>query len=210
MKGGMKNHKNLRGLVLSGGESRRMGQDKGLIAQDLVAWVNLAGKLLQRVDLPVSIMIREAQQAEYAAKVSPDFELLTDLELSVGGPLKGLLSFHRYYPLQNVLVLPADMPDLTTEVVQGLIEFRELTSDADAWVFEQEMSMQPFPGIYTSRLLAAVLEKVARQELTRFGLLSLLNSAKTARKVFEGPSTIFKNYNYPQDLEPLRPSRPRN
>lgn len=201
---------NLYGLVLSGGESRRMGQDKGLIKQDSLTWINRAGMLLQSVGLLVSIMVREAQRADYATEILPDFELLTDLDLPVGGPLKGLLSFHRYYPDSNVLVLPADMPDLTIEVVHELREFHELKPDADAWVYAQENCLQPFPGIYASWLLAAILEKVARQELTRFGLLSLLEAAKTARKVFEGPSTILKNYNHPQDLEPSRKSHTRD
>ncbi len=199
---------NLRGLVLSGGESRRMGQDKGLITQESLAWVNRAGQILQKAGVSVSVMIRETQRLEYQTAVLPDFELLPDLDLPVGGPLKGLLSFHRYYPLQNVLVLPADMPDLTTEVVHELIEFREQRPDAEAWVFEQGAHLQPFPGIYSYKLLAEVLDKAERQGLTKFGLLNLLESANTAHKIFEGQSAVFKNYNHPQDLTPQRPSQP--
>ncbi len=194
------NTANLNGLVLSGGESRRMGQDKGLISSDSVAWVNQVGAILQSQNLPVSVMIREAQRAVYESKILPGFELLTDLDLPAGGPLKGLLSFHRYYPLLDVLALPADMPDLTPEVVRELCEFYESKPGADAWVYKVGGFVQPFPGIYSYRLLASTLARLHEQEIKQFGLLNLLESVDTAIKEFEGSSAIFKNYNRPQDL----------
>ena len=190
----MKGKQKLRGLVLSGGESLRMGRDKGLISQDSVLWVNRAGLLLQGIDLPVSVMIREAQRTEYAAVVLPDFELLNDLDLPVGGPLKGLLSFHCLYPQNDVLVLPCDMPNLTTELLADLIEYYVENPDLEAWVFENHGVLQPFPGIYSSRLLSSVFEKVQRNELSRHGLSHLLNAVKTARKAVED-EFAFQNLN---------------
>lgn len=193
----MKNCPNLCGLVLSGGESRRMGRDKGLISQDSLLWVNRAGLLLRSVGLSVSMMIREAQRVEYVAAVFPEFELLNDLDLPVGGPLKGLLSFHRLYPENDVLVLPCDMPNLTTALLAELIEIYIEKPDSEAWIFENQEVLQPFPGIYSSRLLNSVYEKVQRGELARHGLTSLLSSAKSARKLvdeifaFQNRNTLF-------------------
>lgn len=191
---------NLHGILLSGGESRRMGKDKGLITQDAFTWANRAVHLLQEAGLPVSIIIRETQRMAYEEYVDSEIELLTDLELPMGGPLRGLVSFHQYHPTQNVLALPADMPDLTIKTIRELSEFSALKPNADAWVFKVDGFTQPFPGIYSSRLLAIVLEKVKRHDLPRFGLLELLRSADTEYLVYEGVNATFKNYNYPQDL----------
>jgi len=142
-------------------------------------------------------MIREAQRAEYAAAVFPEFELLSDLDLPVGGPLKGLLSFHQLYPQNDVLVLPCDMPNLTTALLAELIEIYIEKPDFETWIFENQAVLQPFPGIYSSRLLNSVFEKVQRGELARHGLTNMLSSAKSARKLvdeifaFQNRNTLF-------------------
>lgn len=176
-----------------------MGRDKGLIPTETTTWVNRAGTLLQRVDLPVSILIREAQRPGYTAEISPDFELLSDLELPVGGPLKGLLSFHARYPQADVLVLPCDMPNLSADLLRELVDSYAKVPDSEAWVFELGNQVQPFPGIYSARLLAAVSEKMSSGNLPRHGLVNLLGMAKTASRIVEDESA-FRNFNSPADF----------
>ncbi len=194
----MRNHDNLRGLVLSGGESRRMGNDKGLMTSDSVPWVNRAGLLLQSVGVPVSVLIREAQRPAYTAEILPDFELLSDLDLPVGGPLKGLLSFQVRYPQADVLVLPCDMPNLSVDLLRDLIDFYAKVPDAEAWGFEVGDRVQPFPRIYSARLLADTSEKMYTNSLSRHGLVHLLSSAKTVGRVADDESA-FRNLNSPAD-----------
>lgn len=176
-----------------------MGRDKGLISTDTTTWVNRAGTLLRSVDLPVSVLIREAQRPTYTAQISPDFELLSDLDLPVGGPLKGLLSFHALYPQKDVLVVPCDMPNLSPELLRELIDFYWEVPDAEAWVFEVGERVQPFPGIYSAQLLASTSEQVSGETLTRHGLVHLLSSARTVRKVATD-GFAFRNFNSPADL----------
>ncbi len=188
----------LRGLVLSGGESRRMGRDKGLIAQDSTLWVNRAGKLLQSVELQVSVMIRQVQRTAYEKVVLPEFELLTDLNIPVGGPLKGLLSFHQLYPEDDVLVLPCDMPNLTPGLLVELIGFYHRKPDYEAWMFKNQKFMQPFPGIYSARLLNHTLDKIQKKVLFRHGLKYLLSTSKTAF-ISVDKEAAFRNFNSPSD-----------
>lgn len=195
----MNNQNKLHGLVLSGGESRRMGRDKGLISTETTTWANRAGTLLRSVDLPVSVLIREAQRPAYTTQILSDFELLSDLDLPVGGPLKGLLSFHVRYPQADVLVLPCDMQNLTTGLLRELIDFYGEVPDAEAWVFEVGERVQPFPGIYSAGWLGAVSEKMQSENLPRHGLVHLLDSAKTASRVGKDESA-FRNFNSPVDF----------
>ena len=195
----MENYGSLRGLVLSGGESRRMGRDKGLISTEATSWVNRAGTLLHKVGLPVNISIREDQRSAYIAAILPDFELLSDLDLPMGGPLKGLLSFHQRYPHQDVLVLPCDMPKLTTELLRDLAGFYKNQPHSEAWIFKINEVAQPFPGIYSARLLADTFAKVGSGSLSRHGLVHLLRAAKTVMKVAKD-ETAFRNFNSPADF----------
>lgn len=176
-----------------------MGRDKGLILNETTTWVNQAGTLLRSVDLPVSILIREVQRPAYTTQILPDFELLSDLDLPVGGPLKGLLSFQARYPHADVLALPCDMPYLTADLLKKLIDFHAEVPDAEAWVFEVAEHWQPFPGIYSDRLLAEVLEKANSGNLPRHGLVNLLGSAKTVARGIDDEAA-FRNLNSPSDF----------
>lgn len=193
--------KNLRGLVLSGGESRRMGQDKGLMTRESVAWVNRAGTWLQRLGVPIGVMIREAQKAAYEEEVFPEFELITDHDLAVHGPLRGLLSFHRTYPDSDVLVLPCDMPALSAELLSGLVAFYQATPGKDAWVYEDRERVQPFPGIYASAHLVQIWQQLESGALPRASLMYVLSSGATARKpIADEEGVLFHNANSPDDL----------
>lgn len=197
----MVNKATLHGLVLSGGESRRMGRDKGLIQKESVAWVNRAGELLRSRGLPVSVMIREQQRAKYGEVVYPDFELVQDQDLVVGGPLKGLLSFHRYYPDKDVLVLPCDMPYITDKILQNLIDFYQSNPTNDVWVFEEGARVQPFPGIYAGAYLSEVTKQLQEATSSRPCLMDVVKGGRTAthKPVGTNPS-VFLNANYPKDI----------
>ena len=145
------------------------------------------------------VVVREAQRPAYTPEIMPGFELLSDLDLPVGGPLKGLLSFHARYPQADVLALPCDMPNLSADLLRKLIDLYAEVPEAEAWVFEVGERLQPFPGIYSDRLLAAVSEKVGSLNLPRHGLIHLLTSSKTASRVVMEESA-FRNFNAPSDL----------
>jgi molybdenum cofactor guanylyltransferase len=194
----------LHGLVLSGGESRRMGQDKGLIRSGEGTWANRAARLLAAAGLPVSVGVRPAQLEAYAQVLDPAFDLLPDADLPLGGPLRGLLSAHLQQPEADWLVLPCDLPDMTSEVLFNLISFYKTTPAATAWVYQEAASqrLQPLPGIYSARLLAQVLELVQRQELGRFSLKYLLEPEPTGTLPLpDHLLPAFRNCNAPSDRD---------
>lgn len=189
-------------MVLSGGESRRMGQDKGLMVSDARAWVNRAGLWLQEVGLPVSVMIREAQREAYATTIPPEFELLSDLDLAVNGPLRGLLSFHQAYPQSDVLVLPCDMPYVSAEILRGLLFFYKSLPNYNVWAFEDYERVQPFPGIYSASHLARIWQQLKSNTLPKGSLMYVLESGNMGRiGASKAMTALFKNVNRPEDLE---------
>ncbi len=111
MKRGAKNGTaGLIAVVLCGGQSSRMGRDKGLIERDGVCWAAWMGRKLSSFGLPVVYSVRAGQEAAYSA-VLPEGSLIADA-MDIGGPLNGLLSVHERFPGNDLLVLACDMQDM--------------------------------------------------------------------------------------------------
>jgi molybdopterin-guanine dinucleotide biosynthesis protein A len=89
----------LLGVVLCGGESKRMGRDKGLLEKDGQSWAaTIAGKLAGQ-GLEVIISINEQQKGPYR-EIFPDRTLIVD-HITIKGPLNGLLSVHQRFRVRT-------------------------------------------------------------------------------------------------------------
>ena len=101
------------GLLLCGGRSSRMGQDK---ARLLLHGQSLLQRGLER--------LRAAGcQQVWAAGDYPDVPSLPDLPCYQGrGPLAGLASALMWAPAARWLVIPVDMPGLEAELLQTFLQ----------------------------------------------------------------------------------------
>ncbi|MFC3852440.1 molybdenum cofactor guanylyltransferase [Salinispirillum marinum] len=99
------------GIVLAGGTSSRMGQDKARIrtAQGLT-WAEHAMAVLQ---------------AHCATVVLNNADGLADHRVGFAGPLAGIEAALLAYPDYSLLILPVDMPLLTPADVQLVVQHAE-------------------------------------------------------------------------------------
>ena len=153
------------GLVLCGGESRRMGRDKGLMLHDGVPWALSAGRKLMPW-MPVYYSIRQAQREAYAA-VLPAERLIVDT-VDIGGPLNGLLSAHQRFPSADILLTACDMLHFDEVSLEKLLAARE-AGEADFIAYGDERLWQPFGCVYTSRGLRKASGHPSLQSLLRSG-----------------------------------------
>src|ERR1700744_558321 len=146
----------LLGVVLCGGESRRMGRDKGLLETDGVPWAIRMGAKLTPWSIPVVYSINTKQQATYPAILPPEL-LITDT-LGIPGPLAGLFSIYTRYPDKDLLLLACDMQDLDEATIGRLVGiYRDKHMEENApsfYVYQDNGFLQPFCGIYTAAGLA--------------------------------------------------------
>lgn len=129
----------LRGLVLAGGKSQRMGQDKGAIAWHGVAQREYAAGMLSKYCAETYISCRAEQDINDSA-----YPLLRDT-ITDKGPYGAILSAFEKIPDSAWLIVACDLPLLDEATLGYLIENRD--AEAIATTFESPHDGLPEPLI---------------------------------------------------------------
>ena len=141
----------LKGLVLAGGNSRRMGSDKAALELQGSTLLDRAVNLLrsQLDDVWVAVRPDQAQMA-----IRKAYPLLED-RLQNGGPAAGILAAHEHAPQSAWLVVACDMPMLDAATLQFLIAARDSSMDATALMVSVAADPEPLCAIYEPVTLAS-------------------------------------------------------
>ena len=187
----MNSRTNLLGVVLCGGESKRMGKDKGLLPLNGGTWVEHIEQKLKAQSLSTVISINEKQQQTYSQLFSNE-ELILD-ELPMHGPLNGLLTVHQKFPGKNILLMACDLIDMDENILKELINAYE-KNDAEYFAYEENNFFQPMCSIYTAPALASLLVRLKSGSLANYSFQYILNNGNTFRLQNPRPKA-FTNYN---------------
>ena len=195
--------KNIIGVVLCGGNSVRMGADKGLLQQNITTWAELAADKLAGLKLEVVVSVNE-RQAETYTRIFDTIPVVTDnSRIDVFGPLKGILSVHLQYPDADLLVLACDMPAMTTEVLEYLLK-SSLDKTEEAVVFINDNRYEPLCAVYTSVGLKKIYETYRQGKLLKYSLQYVLQALRIFQTSIPAKwKGYFNNYNFPEDLDGL-------
>jgi molybdopterin-guanine dinucleotide biosynthesis protein A len=191
---------NLNGLVLAGGQSRRMGTDKaGLRYGDdpRPQWKRMA-KLLQSVCGKVFVSIRQGQILD---EWNPDdgFILLEDPAESQG-PLTGFLEAFKADPHSAWLVAACDLPLLDLPTLECLVNNRSATA-AVAYRSAHDDLPEPMCAIYEPAM-RPVLEAALAEDL-RCPRKILINQGESVLLLDLPNSDALENANTPEEFERL-------
>lgn len=140
----------LRGLVLAGGASSRLGRDKAGVAYDGSTLLERAVALLGGLTAAVHVSVRDGQRDE---PLRARFALVVD-ELDGCGPAAGLVAAHRLLPDSAWLVLACDMPQVTRSLLGRLVASRDPGRDATAFRAAADGLPEPLCAIYEPATLA--------------------------------------------------------
>lgn len=194
----MKNDHRLTLIVQAGGESRRMGENKGLkefLGEPLIE------RIVKRLKpLGQKILIVAQHPAEYSFLGLPVF---TDIQPGVGA-LGGLYTALSVAHTSFAAVVACDMPFVNPELLLyqwSLIQERGI----DVVIPVGNEGLQPFHAVYrVSTCLPAVQDAIGRDQKK---VLSWLNEVVTYRlsiaemRTFETYAMTFLNLNTPDDFE---------
>ncbi len=142
----------LNGLVLCGGESKRMHQPKALLQYHDKPQYKYASQQLQ----PFCSQVFLSLHPQRSLKLEPDHLIIFDKKTyEDSGPISGLLSAYESYPNNSWLLLGCDYPYLTLSEL--LLLFNNRSKDIDAVCFENtEGYSEPLIAIYEAPAMTAL------------------------------------------------------
>jgi len=192
----MKRPAGILGIVLAGGESRRMGRDK--------AGLELGGETLAAgAARRLAAVCPEVAIADRGRHFVSGFPSLPD---GPGrGPAAGLLGAARAYPGRPLLALACDLPHVPVPLLAALT-FQE---GAD-WVLPRwQAGPEPLCALWGARALDLLETRVAHGV---YALWSLAEEESLTVRWLEGdllaafgpPGELFLNVNTPEELERAR------
>jgi molybdopterin-guanine dinucleotide biosynthesis protein A len=187
------------GFVLAGGESSRMGRDKGLLRLDGVQLVVRAAKLAESVTGAPATIIGGA------AYTSLGLRLVTD-DLPGSGPLGGIATVLHASVAPWNLIVACDLPYLTREWLAFLVA-RALASEADAVLPMNERGAEPLCAMYNKRGEQAIrdaLDRGTRKVTDGLAGIRVEYIEPAKWKAFDSEGLLFKNMNSPADYEEAR------
>ncbi|HKG68815.1 MAG TPA: molybdenum cofactor guanylyltransferase [Segetibacter sp.] len=191
------------GVVLCGGQSTRMGSDKGLMKYKSFSFAELAISKLAEFIEQVVLSVNAAQYISYFKKFQELTIVEDDMTLDVYGPLKGILSVHLKYPTEDLLVLACDMLAMHTDVLNYLINTNFIKKE-DAFVFQTNENIEPLCAIYTAKGLTKIYQLYNQGLLKKNSMQYVLESILTCYlPVNQEWKNYFNNYNSRNDLSSL-------
>lgn len=178
----------LRGLVLAGGRSTRMGRDKAaLVYADRPQW-QVGAELLSEFCGNVSIS-PGPNGGEYDA-----FDVIPDRS-GVAGPMAGLLGAFDAEPNAAWLVLACDLPFIDRATLAALVEGRDHERRGTAFMAGDGF-FEPLCAIYEPAMREVLEEAVAHGDLSLRHALSDSN----VRLLCPPDSDKLRNVNTPDEF----------
>jgi len=191
------------GVVLCGGQSSRMGSDKGLLMLNDKTWTQKAIDTLSNFQIPIVISVNKNQHQVYSSIFPVDMLIPDDPYLQLHGPLCGLLSVHLKYPEEDLLVFACDMPLIDAELIKQLLT-KYNAETAVAFIFTKDGEPEPMPGIYKSKGLAYVHQQYSNNQLPRYSMKYMLDHISTSTTSLPiDKKDRFRNFNTHAELNGL-------
>lgn len=188
------------GVVLAGGQSKRMGRDKALI-EFPGPGAGMEGRTL--LDRTIELLrphAREILVIGDPARYAPEHGTVVPDDTPGQGPLGGLLSAMRRARYVRMLVLACDLPGINDRLL--VLLKRELTGEVDAVVPRHDALIEPLAAAYHKHGIEAIQEQVRSGKLKMSDTLDRLRTRYVQVEPGKDgwPADLFKNVNAPSDL----------
>ena len=132
------------GLVLAGGESRRMGRDKALLDHDGQSQLAFVVDLLGAVVDKVFVSTRSDQAAD---EERGRYEQIVDRFENLG-PVAGIMSALEEHPNVDWLVVACDLPNIDEQTIRYLLDRRSDTQPFTAFTSSHDGLPEPLCAVY--------------------------------------------------------------
>jgi len=185
----------LYGLLLSGGASQRMRQDKAALdyrgePQLLRAW-----RLLEAVAERAFVSVRDSQRDDPVRAGLPQ---IVDSYDAIG-PAAGILSAQKLFPDAAWLVLACDLPLLDSDTLHRLIAARDPSAFATAFASSHDGLPEPLCAIWEPASHALLQERYEKGSYCPRKALIQSNI-----QLLPAPGEALDNVNTPEEREAMQ------
>ena len=182
-------------VLQAGGQSTRMGEDKGLMSFDGTTLIEYI--LRQIIDLADIVFVVSNQPYDYEFLGLPVF---MDVRPGIGS-LGGLLTAMTYVRTNYALVLACDMPFVNLNLIAFMLE-QAPNHDVIVPVYGGEQYIEPFRGLYSKTCLPAIERAVVAGKRRAIAFhpdvnVRLISQQEVMR--FDPGGQTFINVNTPED-----------
>ncbi len=195
-------------ILLCGGQSRRMGQDKGsMIIHDKPMINHILSTLNSEIN-EVIIVLNNKQRIDkyknFIKKEDYDFKIsFVEDEIKNIGPISGILTGLKHITSNYALILPCDSPYVTNNLIRSI--FNEIDSNYQAIVPYHDnknklKTSEPLHSIYNKNIIPEIEKLISQDVLHIKGLIEkidtkfiLIDNKKLLKKEF-------RNLNRPTDI----------
>ena len=195
-------------IILCGGQSRRMGRDKGsMIIQDKPMIKHVLSTLNHTINEVIIVLNNKERIDKYKSFINPsDYAFtLTFVEDKIKnkGPLPGIMTGLSQISGQFALVLPCDSPFVSCEYIETI--FKEIDESYQAIVpFHDEKdrlkTSEPLHSIY-SRDIIHTIEKLVDEDVLHIkGLIETVDTKFVLIDNKKIEKKEFRNLNRPEDI----------
>lgn len=196
-------------IILCGGQSRRMGQDKGsLIIKDKPMIKYILSTLNNEID-EVIIVLNDVERIdkykEFIDSQDYNYEVkFVEDKIKNKGPISGILTGLENISTDYAIVFPCDNPFVTQNTIQTL--FNEIEENIQAVVPYHDdknklKTSEPLHSIYHKNIVPTIKDLISKDSLHIKGVIEkidtkfvLIDNKKILKKEF-------RNLNRPEDLK---------
>jgi molybdopterin-guanine dinucleotide biosynthesis protein A len=201
-------------VILCGGRSRRMGQDKGLmILGGKPALIHLLETLNPLVD-EIILVLRDKKQLQSYQKLIekftinredhyPPMKLVIDLKTDQG-PLLGLLTGLSYIKARGALVLPCDSPFVSRNFIKKTFQITEDNPEKKVMAVVPKWSdgsVEPLHSYYLKKCIPFIEDILNKGLKDVKSLLKYIDVDYVGVEILDPEKASFRNLNRPEDLK---------
>ncbi|MBP2831506.1 molybdenum cofactor guanylyltransferase [Aquimarina sp. U1-2] len=159
--------KKITGIILAGGKSQRMGQDKGLMIVNNKPFIQHIIDALMPLTHEIIIVSNTSAYDTFAIKRVED-------HIPNAGPIAGIHAGLMHSKTVNNIILSCDVPMITTSLLEKLTSYKN--DDYDVVQFEANRKTMPLIALYKKRCAAYCLDVLSRGEKRLRTLISEMNT----------------------------------
>jgi molybdopterin-guanine dinucleotide biosynthesis protein A len=195
-------------IILCGGKSSRMGQDKGsMIIQDKPMIKHILSTLNHQINEAIIVLNDSSRIAKYGEFIKPHdyaYEItFVEDKVKEKGPMPGIMTGLGKISSDYALILPCDSPYVSTNYINTI--FNEIDENYQAVVpyHDSENKLktsEPLHSIYSKDIIPLIENLISNDVLHIKGLIEKIDTKFVLIDNKKIEEKEFRNLNRPEDI----------